>query len=89
MATTIETGRVIINSITTPVQIIGARAGRTGLKINVQGLANSFVTIGKDNTVTPANGYPVGLGEFKFDPVTEGEVWGVGTNMTVSYLEVH
>jgi len=89
MATTIETSRTVVNNVATPVKIVTARVGRTGLKIFVQGPLNSFITIGKDNTVTTSTGYPIGLGEYKFDPVTEGDVYALGTGMTVTVLEVH
>lgn len=89
MPTVINTDRVEVNSTTTPVLIVAARVGRTGLKVFVQAQQNTFLTVGGTNAVTPADGYPIPIGEYKFDPVVEGDVYGLGTGLIVGYMETY
>lgn len=91
MATTLTTGRVTVG--TTATLIVAALGTRTRLRLTP--LDQGILYIGKDNTVTPANGYnvcgnvPTAQGQAELDTLT-GDVWGIvkSGSMDVAFLEV-
>lgn len=85
--TAIATGQVSIS--TTVIQIVGARSGRTQLRLfGLGSLVSNRVLIGHDGTMTINNGY-FEAGSLVL--ATDGAVWGIssGGTLTVNFLEVY